>query len=64
MFETLYQYYLNALEKGDKTVSIYSIFLNDMSPDYINDTSNKRIVIDYISGMTDEFFTKEFHSIK
>lgn len=64
MFETLYQYYLNALENGNMEASIYSIFLNDMTSDYIQNTSKKRMVIDYISGMTDEFFTKEFNKIK
>ena len=32
--------------------------------DYKKNTSNARIVIDYISGMTDEYFISEFSKIK
>ena len=37
----------------------YEIFLNKQSRDYIENTSNERIVIDFISGMTDEFFLNQ-----
>lgn len=63
MFETLFNYYLNALENKDLSASIYEIFLNDMSSDYINNNSNCRKVIDYISGMTDEYFMNEYSKI-
>ena len=35
-----------------------------MNDDYKKNTSNARIVIDYISGMTDEYFISEFSKIK
>ena len=35
---------------------IYTVFLNYMDNEYISNTSNSRIVIDYIAGMTDDFF--------
>jgi dGTP triphosphohydrolase len=31
-----------------------------MNNDYKNNTSNERIVIDYIAGMTDDYFMKEY----
>ena len=31
-----------------------------MSDEYLNNTSNVRKVIDYIAGMTDDFFTREY----
>ena len=31
-----------------------------MNNEYINDTSIERIVIDYIAGMTDDFFISEY----
>ena len=35
------------------------MFLNNKSDNYINNNSNKRIVIDFIAGMTDDFFLNE-----
>ena len=63
MFETLFNYYLKALENRDLSSSIYEIFLKDMSDIYINSTTNCRKVIDYISGMTDEYFINEYTKI-
>ena len=34
-----------------------------MSKDYIIKTKKERIVIDYIAGMTDEYFIREYESI-
>lgn len=59
MFNTLYYNYLKALENGDKTNSIYNNFLNDMDDNY-KKTNPKRIVIDYISLMTDSYFLNEY----
>ena len=35
-------------------------FLNDMSSDYVTNNSNTRIVIDFISGMTDGYFLSQY----
>ena len=64
MFQTLFDSYLNALNKEDKSSSIYKVYLNNMSENYLNNTSKERIVIDYIAGMTDEYFTNEYKKIK
>ena len=64
MFETLFNNYLEALNKEDKNSSIYAVFLSNMSEKYLTDTSKTRMVIDYIAGMTDEYFTKEYNKIK
>jgi dGTP triphosphohydrolase len=34
-----------------------------MTEEYINNTSNARKVIDYISGMTDDFFLEEYEKL-
>ena len=34
-----------------------------MNEEYKNNTSNERIVIDYISGMTDDFFVNEYNKL-
>ena len=52
----LYYEYLEDLEKNNTSSSIFKVYLNNMGKEYIENTSNKRIVIDFIAGMTDEFF--------
>jgi len=60
MFRQLFNKYLNDLEKEDKDSSIYRYFLKDMNDDYLKNTHKKRRIIDYISGMTDDFFNNQF----
>lgn len=63
-FNTLYSKYLSDLEYTKKDSEIYTLFLDNMSSDYISNTSNKRIVIDFIAGMTDNFFIKCYENIE
>ena len=58
----LFDKYLYDLESDNKKSSIYSIFLNEQKSGYIENNSIKRIVIDYIAGMTDDFFINEVKS--
>ncbi len=62
MFNTLYYSYLDALNNKDEASSIYNNFLNNMNDNY-HKTNNKRIVIDYISLMTDTYFVNEYEKI-
>lgn len=57
----IYSVYLNALETNDKSNIIYTIFLDNQCSWYLDNTSSKRKVIDFISGMTDELF---LHQVK
>ena len=59
-FYTLFDKYLLDLKNKNYSSSIYKVFLNNMNNDYINNTKEERMVIDYISGMTDEFFIREY----
>lgn len=59
MFNTLYYSYLKALEESDTSNSIFINYLNNMSDEY-KKTNPKRIVIDYISLMTDSYFLNEY----
>ena len=61
-FYKLFEYYLANI--NNKKCSIYQYFLNNMNEKYINETSNARKVIDYIAGMTDDFFLNEYEKIK
>ena len=62
MFNTLYYSYLEALNNNDKTSSIYINFLNNMDESYLK-TNPKRMVIDYISLMTDTYFLNEYKKL-
>ena len=57
--ERLFKTYLSAIDNSDKDSIIYEVFLNNQSDDYIKKTNNKRKVIDFLSGMTDEMFKEE-----
>lgn len=62
MFNLLFDSYIHALEIDDKTSSIYTAYLIEMSEDYLKN-SKARIVIDYIAGMTDDYFLKEYKDL-
>lgn len=63
MFNTVFETNLEYLKNNIKEMNIYSIYLDNMTEEYRNNTSNERIVIDYIAGMTDDYFTKEYVKI-
>ena len=44
------------LEKGNRESDIYTVFLKDQTQNYRDKTSKKRQVIDFLAGMTDEYF--------
>ncbi len=62
LFEELFIYYKDNIDNKD--CSINTIFLNNMDKEYLKDTSTERKVIDYISGMTDEFILREYKKLK
>lgn len=62
-FNTLYDTYLKDIEYNRQDSVINSVFLKNMSKEYIEGTDRRRIVIDFISGMTDEFFLSEYKKV-
>jgi dGTPase len=60
----IYKEYLNDLETNNEDSKIVNEFLKDQSEEYKENTNNKRIVIDYIAGMTDTYFNNEIKRIK
>lgn len=60
MFENLFNLYYNQIINNDIETDIYIMFLNDMSQEYNKNTTPARKVIDYISGMTDNFFIEQY----
>lgn len=63
MFETVFETNLDYLKNQKKDTNIYTIYLNNMTEEYTTNTSKERIVIDYIAGMTDDYFKKEYVKI-
>ena len=55
----LYNVYLNDIINNNRSSIIYDTFLSHQSSNYLNNTSIKRQVIDFIAGMTDDFLIKE-----
>lgn len=64
MFNKVFDTCLNDLKTNNKEGHIYTIFLNDMSDEYLKNTSDERKVIDYIAGMTDDFIVLEYKAIE
>jgi dGTPase len=60
MFDVLFDKYLNDLDSDNVNSTIVKFYLKNMNKEYRDSTSNPRIVCDYIAGMTDDFFNKEF----
>lgn len=59
----IYYYYLNAIRNGNRDNIIYKVFLNNQDKVYLENTSDKRMVIDFIAGMTDDMFLREIERV-
>lgn len=55
----IFKKYLKDIEKNNKNSIIFKIFLDNQSEEYMKNTNDKRKVIDFIAGMTDEMFLRE-----
>ena len=64
MFRKLFYKYLNDLNNENKESIIYKNYLNNMNENYKNNNSNVRIILDYMSGMTDDYIIKQYNIIK
>ena len=62
-FNLLYDKYLNDIETDNKESEIYKDFLKDKKPIYLDNTNHKRMVIDFLAGMTDEYFHKQYEEL-
>lgn len=60
----LYTNYLDAIKTNKTNSIIYTIFLNNQSKEYNENTSDKRKVIDFIAGMTDDLFISELKQLE
>lgn len=60
MFNKLFDVYLKAIVNKSNENDILRLFLNDMSNEYLENTTNERKVIDYLSGMTDRYMYSQY----
>ena len=60
----IFDKYLKDIEENNQNSIIFKIFLDTQNEKYLNNTNNKRKVIDFIAGMTDEMFLKEIDCIQ
>ncbi len=64
MFNLVFEKNLYFLEHNKTNNNIFNVFLNNLSEEYNKNNSNARKVIDYIAGMTDDFFIDEYNFLK
>ena len=64
MFNVVFQENIKYLNENNINSKIYKNYLNKMNSNYKNNALKERIVIDYIAGMTDDYFIREFNQIK
>ncbi len=60
MFITLFNKYLDEVEKGDEKSLMNKMFLKKMDSAYLAKTNEKRQIIDFIAGMTDDYLKNQF----
>ena len=60
MTSALFEVYLEAVKSGDETSAICRDFMKGLPESYRKETHPARIVADYISLMTDQYFLKQF----
>lgn len=63
MYNQLFDKYYEDLRNHNRKSAIYQHFLKDMSKEYLKNTVDKRKVIDFIAGMTDDFFNNQFKEL-
>jgi dGTPase len=63
MFRLLFHTYKKEIMEHDSTSKIYKVFLSDKDPSYLKNSTPSRLAIDYIAGMTDDYFVNEYKRI-
>ena len=59
-FTKLFELYYRQINEKQTKEDIFVYYLNLMDKKYFKDTSVARLVIDYIAGMTDDFFNSQY----
>ncbi len=62
-YRVLFEMLLDDLKKNKRSSYIWKDFLNNKTEKYLKETSPVRMIIDYISGMTDSFFVRTLEAL-
>ena len=60
MFNNLFKLYVSQIKEKKEKEDIFESFLNGMSDEYLENTTDIRKVIDFIAGMTDGYFISQY----
>lgn len=60
-FNKLFDLYYSQIENNCEEEDIYKLFLQNMTNQYLNSTTIARKVMDYMAGMTDDFFLAQYN---
>ncbi|MCK5533577.1 HD domain-containing protein [bacterium] len=63
MFRQLFEKFLHDLKSENKESPFYRHYLKDIDDNYRRNTDKRRIIVDFIAGMTDDFFNNQFKDI-
>jgi len=63
MFIQLFKKYYQDLESDDRSSDLFRYFLNLVKDDDLKRTDKARIIVDFIAGMTDDFFNYQFKKL-
>ena len=61
MFNKLFDLYYEQISNKKIKEDIYKYFINEMDSSYLKNNSTARIVIDFMAGMTDNFFNYQYN---
>jgi dGTPase len=64
MFEFLFNTFVKQIENNDSSEKIFTVFLLYKCESYLKNTTTARKAIDYIAGMTDDYFINEYNRLK
>lgn len=59
-FAKLFELYYKQIEQNDSKEDIFIYYLDLMDKKYFENSNTARMVIDYIAGMTDDFFNSQY----
>ena len=60
----IYNRVLKDITENNPESEVYRVFLSSMDDKYLNETSAERMAIDYIAGMTDDYFERMANNSK
>lgn len=63
MFKQLFEKYYQDLENRNTNSPLYRYFLKDMNDNCHKNTDKKRMIIDFIAGMTNNFFNNQYKEL-